>query len=749
MSRRSDAGNRNASNRSAPQAKAAAVARELTTIVELPQRWALLLVALAVLFNAAMLWPELLSGIPPRNDSAFHLMMIRGASDALSHGQSLLDFWIPNLDLGFPQFLYYQNLPHIAVVFVHRLLLQSVPLETIFNVTRYLLLVLFPVTVFWSMRRLHFAVPAAACSAMVSTLISSDAHLGFEYNSYLWRGFGLYTQLWAMHVTFIATALLYATIRDGRNFAASIVALSVLALTHLVFAYMMAITALVMLLVLASRDNWKALAARLAMVGAASMVIASYMLVPFALSSSTYMNTSAQLAGSGHEPIVAAGWIFLGELMDVGRLPVITMLTATGVLVAAIRFRKTTADATRFVLVALVVWTVLYVGHPTVGPLAAFFPAHNGYVTARFVSSVEVFVIMIIGVGGGWAWQQFERINAQRSWQSGFGNIVAPLAFVLAALAILSPAIIERARYYGGNRRLIAETRDALRVDGDLKTILQTVRDQPGGRLYAGLPTNWGAQVMVGPTVRATDVIHFYGLPIVGPPYQQFSLASTIFEQFREGDEDSFNLLDVRWVITPIGAKVPDFYRPFQKTASYMLYRVPTSGIAQYVEVTPSTPVHSQLELYTKNQQWYVSEALDSLSIERWEYPASTSSTPIASPTIARCANGGRVTEVQSSPGMLNFRAECATLGAMLLKFTYHPNWRVFIDGVNTPTYMLAPSLLGFDIAAGTHEVEARYVPTPMKLPLFILGLFTLIATVAFRNRLDVWPSRFASISSP
>jgi len=61
-------------------------------------------------FNAFALLPEVTVPVPNVNDDAEHVLFIQQASEALTNGQDPLDFWVPQLELGFPQFLYYQNL---------------------------------------------------------------------------------------------------------------------------------------------------------------------------------------------------------------------------------------------------------------------------------------------------------------------------------------------------------------------------------------------------------------------------------------------------------------------------------------------------------------------------------------------------------------------------------------------------------------------------------------------------------------
>jgi len=207
------------------------------------------LVAIPVLFNAIALLPELRCPVPSLNDDAFHYLFVQRASQALSNGENPFDHWVPQLELGFPQFFYYQHLPHLAVVALHRLLLQRVSLLTLFNLVRYLLMVLLPITVYWSMRRMEFSTSASAIGAAFSALLSSNLGFGFDFGSYIWRGSGMYTQLWAMHLLFIATASLYRFMRRGTGYLAAVLACSALVLSDLLYAYMMGVTALLIFFV--------------------------------------------------------------------------------------------------------------------------------------------------------------------------------------------------------------------------------------------------------------------------------------------------------------------------------------------------------------------------------------------------------------------------------------------------------------------------------------------------------------------
>ncbi|MGH2397507.1 MAG: hypothetical protein ACRDFW_11090, partial [bacterium] len=241
--------------------------------------------------TAKALLPELLIPIPSLNDDAFHFLLIQRASEALASGENPFDHWGPALDLGFPWFLYYQHLPHLAVILLHRLLLAQVSLLTLFNAIRYLLLIGFPLTIYWSMRRLGFSVVAGGIAAGCATLLSSDHRYGFEYTSYTWAGWGMYTQLWAMHLLPITLACLHRLMERGRGYVAAVVTTSMLILSHLIYSYMMAFAALALLLVGLTRSNMRPRVLRLGSVGALSLVITSYFWLPF-LHFRAYMGVS-------------------------------------------------------------------------------------------------------------------------------------------------------------------------------------------------------------------------------------------------------------------------------------------------------------------------------------------------------------------------------------------------------------------------------------------------------------------------
>ena len=74
-------------------------------------------------------------------------MFVQKADSAFTDGENPFDNWSPVLELGFPQFFYYQHIPHFAIAVLYRLVLKHVSLLTLFNLVRYLLMAFLPLTI--------------------------------------------------------------------------------------------------------------------------------------------------------------------------------------------------------------------------------------------------------------------------------------------------------------------------------------------------------------------------------------------------------------------------------------------------------------------------------------------------------------------------------------------------------------------------------------------------------------------------
>ncbi|TMC78200.1 MAG: hypothetical protein E6J09_05205 [Chloroflexi bacterium] len=687
------------------------------------------LVAVPTLFTALALLPELTIPVPSNNDDATHFLLIQRMSEALARGENPLDFWLPQVELGFPLLVYYQPLPAIAVVLLHRALLGTVDLITVFNLVRYLLLIGLPLTVFWSLRHMGLSAAGAAVAAAASPLLSGDFRYGFDYDSYLWRGFGLFTQLWAMHLSFVVLAVVWNTLRSKAQAALvwGSLAITALIVTHLIYSYMMAISFAV--LVVAGAESRRDVVRRLlryVIIGVPAALATAWLWLPF-LSQTAYAGVSPYLQREKFDSYGAPailGWLFTGDLMAHGRLPLITAMVFLGIVAAAI----TRTPLARSALALFVVWLVLYFGRPTLDGLVSVLPMHDSLLMHRFIGSVELFAIVLIGIGAGWC---FERVGAVESAQR------FALAG-LAALVLLLPAMSERAAFYGLNTTWMRQTFDAIERDVDARTILSAIRDQPSGRVFAGLrSTGYGPLMNFGipfNSVRFSDLLVFNAIPLVASPYGSASLNADLLWDFAVDRPEDYQLFNVRYVIAPAATPMPEFLRPITRTARYVLYVAPTTGYATYGAIVDRQSVKEQTGLFAINRPWFNGADNAALRFHRFDYPASAERA--VGEASAGCSRPTYAYE-RMQPSRLDLLVGCPDRSTLVLKITYHPNWHVTVDGREVATFMVSPSLIGVALEPGDHFVTAEYRSTPSKTPLFIGGVLIIVAELAY-----VWRER-------
>jgi Gpi18-like mannosyltransferase len=688
------------------------------------------LLVLPMLFNAIVLLPEMTVAIPSNNDDADHFAYIQRADDALSRGANPFDFWAPEMEFGFPPFVYYQHLPHLAVVALHRVL-PFIDLLTLFNKVRWSLMVLLPLTVWWSLRQLGVPAPGAVMAGAASALVAGDGRFGIEYDSFVWRGWGMYTQLWGVHLTFLALALVHDLLERGRGLMRTILVVSALALSHLIWAYMAAISFAVLSLVGLRRATWRARLARLAAVGIGAAVITSYMWLPF-LMTRAYLNVTQpylppwRFDSFGFGQI--ATWVVTGDLLDHARLPVLTALLAVGI-GAAIRMR----DRLAALAVALfAVWLVLWSGRTSLGALADLLPFSHGLHVHRFVGGLDVASILLIALGAAFLWRILRADERPRR------ALFVGAVFTL----LLVPAVLERADYYGWNTTWMTQTRDAIGHDSDLATVVDVLKDLPPGRVYAGLNDDWQKATDLVPfnSVRIPDVLNFEGLSRMAKPYASLSLDGDVAFSFDPSDRAQWDLFNVRYAVARTGQTVPAFLAPLRTIGRYTLYAAPTTGWITFAQSYLTRSVATDNELFFDLRDTIAPAWTAEHVFVRYAYPAASTGPRTAS-RISRCYDTRRVSYERMQADRYDALLACdGGTSLVILKITYHPNWHVTVDDTPAETFMVSPGFIGFEMPAGTHFITAQYFSTPLKTPLLALAAFALAGLVIFRRRLARLP---------
>src|SRR3984893_8131845 len=167
-----------------------------------------LLLALPILFNLWSLRAET-TVVQNLNDSHLHFAMVRWVRGQILEGKIPLDGWLRNLGLGSAEFRYYCDLGHIVAGLVS----VVAGANATYYWSTYLLLALWPLSVYLGGRLLGWDRWTAAVAALCAPLLASAMNYGYERGSYTWYGRGLGAQLWGMWLLPISLGLTWRALR--------------------------------------------------------------------------------------------------------------------------------------------------------------------------------------------------------------------------------------------------------------------------------------------------------------------------------------------------------------------------------------------------------------------------------------------------------------------------------------------------------------------------------------------------------
>ena len=280
----------------------------------------MLLVAAAVTWNLVNLRAETLP-VTYLDDSSLHEQMVRFATGAIQQGRLPLTMWFPYLGLGSPQFLHYQSLPAMLA----GLLGTVIGANAAFRWTLYLLLSFWPLSVYAGARLLGANRIAAALSAAMAPFLVSVPGVGYEQKAYVWIGYGVWTQLWASMTLPLAWGFSWRAIRERRGYlpAAGLVALTVA--LHFETGYLALAPILVWPFVAGRPLVGRLRSAAIVLIGALGAT--AWVLVPL-VAQRNWAAVNEPLQGTPLVNGYGAGrmlsWLITGQLLDHGRLPVVT-----------------------------------------------------------------------------------------------------------------------------------------------------------------------------------------------------------------------------------------------------------------------------------------------------------------------------------------------------------------------------------------------------------------------------------------
>jgi hypothetical protein len=283
----------------------------------------------------------------------------------------------------------------------------------------------------------------------------------------------------------------------------------------------------------------------------------------------------------------------------------------------------------------------------------------------------------------------------------------------------------------------MAQTRDAIARDGDVASLVAAFEELPAGRVYAGMNTNdWQRtlDLVSFNSVRLPDVLNFNRIPRMAKPYASLSLDADLAFSFDPNDRAQWDLFNVRYAVARTGQLVPSFLAPLRMVGKYVIYAAPTSGWIAFAQAFDTQSVSTDEKLFFDLLETIAPARTATGRYTTYTYPGPD--TKESAPT-ATCYEGRSIAYERMQVDRYDALLGCpGNFSLVILKVTYHPNWRVTVDDIEAETFMASPGFLAFQMRPGQHFVTAQYVSTPVKAPLLWLGVVGAIALALFRRHL-------------
>jgi len=708
-----------------------------------------LFLILSVSFNLYCLFPEISHITPDLNDNVFHYGLVLRMHDAIKSGETFWDCWVPYWLMGFPVFHYYQFLPHFLVVIIYYVLGKSVDLFTLFKIIQYLLLSTFPVSIYLGLRKLDFTPLEASLSGLTVSLLSTNCLYGWEWESYIWVGFGMFSQLCGMYVMPLALGEVYRCINTGKGYFRAVFFLCFDFLCHFFFGYIVSLLSFYIIFTVPEKKKIFYKFKNLSVIALFSFLVLMHILIPFFLhreyhSQSVY-DPYWKWYSYGMELVLKK--FFNGELLDNKRFPVLTILALAGFLISLSRNREHYRTAWFVFLFGF----LTFFGKPFWGEfIKILFPMGESLHIHRVINIFDLGSVMLFGIGLAWLWQKIDYLkNRNRLFIS-----------ILLTFLILLPAFYNRFNYSRDNLYWIKDGETKLSQDvPDFSSVMKSMKNLDYVRVYPGLRASWGNGLKVG-SVQVYSMLPVNKINALSYLPFTWSLNADIQCFFDESRYSHYRLFNIGYVLCDPNMKFPPFAAEIEKKGKYSLRHIKDTGYFDLIDV-PVLVKGNKNSVWVANLMWLRSNYVDkgqhmAIDFENTLNPSDFKRTIVMKDRITFIENQkeknlfsenifngdypftgerGKILSVFTD----GFKYEAHVVAEkecyLLFKMTYHPNWHVTVDGKEADKIQVSPYFTGVKILKGNHKVNFYYDPGRVKKILLYTGIFSLVFLFLWEKR--------------
>lgn len=682
-----------------------------------------LLVTFAVAFGAWLLRSEL-RGVPYPNDATIHDAMTRLAEYRIRHWNNPFDAWFPYLNLGVAQFAQYQSLPSILAG-----TLSIVFGSTTFRWINYLLTVTWPAPVYVGARLLGLDRWQAAAASLFSPMLVNVSGYGFEWQSFVWLGSGMWSMLWALWLLPIALGLAWRAVSRGERVALAAFVVGLTCAFHFITGYLVLLSLGVFVIVRPPQALRRL--GLSAIVGVGGVLIFAFVFVP-TLADLDYVNLDSFTRGTfwvnSYGPGKVSKWLVQGEIFDHARLPVVSLVVAVGAAVCL--GRAVRSEIARIPLGLMLLSLLLYSGRRVVGPVVNHLPGGRDLLLHRYIIGVHFAGMLLAGIGAVWLFRCVVS-SARLVPRLPFGRIAATAVACVLAVVVLLPVLNDRKQYADADRFFINGQAATDNLYGnDVTSLIDIAKQRNDGRIYAGASGGSDAPVKL-------DQVPLYQLPAqqdadsVGFYLRMSSLSTDIEPYFNDADPAQYDLFNIKYVLLPTGRRPSVPATLLVQQGPYSLYEVNTSGYLEVVDATE--PIAADRTDMAAVMTPYIA----SPAVAQFRHPLvafNGEATPLPSLDAATPYIGppGSVdwTNVALQDGRVSGQVRASRPAYVMLKESYYPRWTATVDGISVKPTMIAPSFVAVPVAVGTHVVTFQYRSSSRYPALFAVGALVLLALV-------------------
>jgi len=685
-----------------------------------------MLLGLALLVNAVLLWPEIRIERVPVNDLSFHIAASQRLTESLFTGDSFLDPWMSQWALGYPLWHFYQPLPHMVAGLWLAITSHFASAPASFAVLYYLLMVALPASTYVGARLFGLEPLAAGFASILVIGVSEIGDLsryGLSYGAYVRRGSGLYTQLMSYNLLMPALGLANYSLNTGKRRILAACLVAATALCHVVFGYAAIVSVAIMALV-GPRGDRSRRVVRAASILIPAFILLAWFVVPMLLASGEAnrcrWDDVWKFDSWGANGILSA--LISGRFLDEGRLPVMTLALAASSMFALYRWKKPMA---RRLLVLTAVWLAIFFGRATWGyfMLALGLPAN--FHVSRFESVFELFAVLLT------AWALAKAVAA--GWRFGFaGRLVTAVALGAVALVIFT----ERAGFlklsnFWGDESLAAIAREGGDLDASFADIHTILRERPG-RVWSGPTGMWASHFQIAKSQPYT-FLSLAGFDELSFLYHSLSWSSDVTAEINEKDPYQAQLFAMRAVLAPVAQPVPSYFKLRAIHGQLAVYEASHEGYFGLVDIGarylgPLTTV------LNRDWRWMNDPAVrtgamvalggDIKGVPEWKmFQALPPLDPRFSTLRGEVISESKEGETYSA--RLAILRPCYAL----LKITYFPGQQATVDGKPAPIFRVYPNFCAIPVGPGEHKIVVRYRPGPIK-PILLVAGFVLVGLI-------------------